>query len=94
MLFPGNPKPELLWYQDDKLVMEGKFIVTMIHDVTEREFHGCLQLDSPTHLNNGHYKLVATNKYGTDTKEVEAHFMTKPWEGEEQHQAKSRFYFH
>ncbi|KAF3851158.1 hypothetical protein F7725_012930 [Dissostichus mawsoni] len=66
----GNPKPELLWYQDDKLVMEGKFIVTMIHDVTEREFHGCLQLDSPTHLNNGRYKLVATNKYGTDTKEV------------------------
>ncbi|XP_034090866.1 neurotrophic tyrosine kinase, receptor, type 2a isoform X2 [Gymnodraco acuticeps] len=76
----GNPKPELLWYQDDTLVMEGKFIVTMIHDVTEREFHGCLQLDSPTHLNNGRYKLVATNKYGTDTKEVEAHFMTKPWE--------------
>ncbi|KAK1892889.1 BDNF/NT-3 growth factors receptor [Dissostichus eleginoides] len=76
----GNPKPELLWYQDDKLVMEGKFIVTMIHDVTEREFHGCLQLDSPTHLNNGRYKLVATNKYGTDTKEVEAHFMSKPWE--------------
>ncbi|KAK5909840.1 hypothetical protein CesoFtcFv8_003733 [Champsocephalus esox] len=76
----GNPKPELLWYQDDKLVMEGKFIVTMIHDITEREFHGCLQLDSPTHLNNGHYKLVATNKYGTDMKDVEAHFMTKPWE--------------
>ncbi|KAK5871106.1 hypothetical protein PBY51_004005 [Eleginops maclovinus] len=79
----GNPKPQLLWYQDDKLVMEGKFIVTLIHDITEREFHGCLQLDSPTHLNNGRYKLVAENEYGIDEKEVEAHFMSKPWEDTE-----------
>lgn len=57
--------------------------MTMIHDVTEREYHGCLQLDSPTHLNNGRYTLVAKNQFGTDQKEVEAHFMRKPWDGEQ-----------
>ena len=66
--------------------------MTIIHEFTEREYHGCLQLDSPTHLNNGRYTLVATNIYGTDQKEVEAHFMRKPWEGEEFF--KSSFYFH
>uniref|UniRef100_A0A3Q3WHZ4 Tyrosine-protein kinase receptor n=1 Tax=Mola mola TaxID=94237 RepID=A0A3Q3WHZ4_MOLML len=76
----GNPKPQLQWFLDGQPVMEGLYIVTMIHDITEREYHGCLQLDSPTHLNNGHYMLVAKNKFGTDRKEVEAHFMRKPWD--------------
>uniref|UniRef100_A0A3Q3J7P6 Ig-like domain-containing protein n=1 Tax=Monopterus albus TaxID=43700 RepID=A0A3Q3J7P6_MONAL len=74
----GNPEPNLQWYLNDKPVMEGVYISTMIHDITEREYHGCLQLDSPTHINNGRYKLVATNKYGSDQKEVEAHFMQRP----------------
>ncbi len=64
--------------------MEGDYIMTMIHDITEREYHGCLQLDSPTHLNNGRYMLLATNKFGTDQKQVDAHFMHKPWDGEEE----------
>ncbi|XP_034548132.1 neurotrophic tyrosine kinase, receptor, type 2a [Notolabrus celidotus] len=79
----GNPEPHLQWLQDGEMVIEGDYIMTMIHDITEREYHGCLQLDSPTHLNNGHYTLLATNKYGSDRKEVEAHFMRKPWDGTE-----------
>ncbi|XP_056231583.1 neurotrophic tyrosine kinase, receptor, type 2a isoform X2 [Seriola aureovittata] len=79
----GNPEPQLQWYLDDEAVTEGLYIMTFIHDVTEREYHGCLQLDSPTHLNNGRYRLVAKNKYGSDQKEVEAHFMHKPWDGTE-----------
>ncbi|XP_029295179.1 BDNF/NT-3 growth factors receptor isoform X2 [Cottoperca gobio] len=79
----GNPKPQLKWFLDGAAVTEDDYIITMIHDITEREFHGCLQLDSPTHLNNGRYTLVAKNIYGTDQKEVEAHFMRKPWEGPE-----------
>ncbi|KAG7223451.1 hypothetical protein INR49_015555 [Caranx melampygus] len=62
----GNPEPNLQWFMDDQPVTEGLYIMTMIHDITEREYHGCLQLDSPTHLNNGRYRLVATNKFGTD----------------------------
>ncbi|XP_026198965.1 neurotrophic tyrosine kinase, receptor, type 2a isoform X2 [Anabas testudineus] len=74
----GNPEPQLQWFLDDKPVTEGRYILTMIHDITEREYHGCLQLDNPTHLNNGRYTLLATNKYGTDKKEVTAHFMIGP----------------
>lgn len=80
---PGNPKPELQWLLDDRPVTEGAYIMTLIHDITDREYHGCLQLDSPTHLNNGNYTLIAENKFGTDHKAVEAHFMHKPWEGED-----------
>lgn len=82
MASPGNPQPKFEWFLDGKPVSEGLYIETRIHDVTEREFHGCLQLDNPTHVNNGRYTLVASNVYGTDQKEVEAHFMHKPWEGE------------
>ncbi|XP_033181281.1 BDNF/NT-3 growth factors receptor isoform X2 [Mastacembelus armatus] len=79
----GNPQPDLQWFLNDKPVTEGRYIMTLIHDITEREYHGCLQLDSPTHINNGRYKLVAKNKYGFDQKEVEAHFMQRPLDGEE-----------
>ncbi|XP_058492178.1 neurotrophic tyrosine kinase, receptor, type 2a isoform X2 [Solea solea] len=79
----GNPKPELKWFRNGVMVTEGRYILTRIHDTTEREYHGCLQLDSPTHINNGKYRLVAKNKYGSDEKEVEAHFMHEPWEGTE-----------
>ncbi|XP_055080491.1 neurotrophic tyrosine kinase, receptor, type 2a [Periophthalmus magnuspinnatus] len=79
----GNPEPTLTWYLDGKEVTEGLYIMTMIHDITEREYHGCLQLDSPTHLNNGHYTLVAQNKFGIDRKEVDAHFMHTPGDGDE-----------
>ena len=58
------------------------YITTIIHEVSEREFHGCLQLDNPTHINNGLYTLIATNKYGQDRKTVLAHFMLDPFEGE------------
>ncbi|XP_071339219.1 BDNF/NT-3 growth factors receptor isoform X2 [Trachinotus anak] len=80
----GNPEPKLQWFLDGEAVTEGDYITTMIHDITEREYHGCLQLDSPTHINNGKYRLVAKNKYGSDQKEVEAHFMHKPGDGTEQ----------
>ncbi|XP_042343984.1 neurotrophic tyrosine kinase, receptor, type 2a [Plectropomus leopardus] len=58
----GNPEPQLQWYLDGEAVTEGIYIMTIIHDITEREYHGCLQLDSPTHLNNGRYTLMAKNQ--------------------------------
>uniref|UniRef100_A0A668AJT8 Tyrosine-protein kinase receptor n=1 Tax=Myripristis murdjan TaxID=586833 RepID=A0A668AJT8_9TELE len=78
----SNPEPQLQWLLNGEVVLEGDYIMTMIHDVTEREYHGCLQLDSPTHLNNGLYTLLATNEYGQDRKAVMAHFMIDPWGGE------------
>ncbi|ROL48864.1 BDNF/NT-3 growth factors receptor [Anabarilius grahami] len=75
----GNPEPKLSWLLDDKPVEEGSFIHTMIHDYSEGEYHGCLQLDSPTHINNGKYTLLASNAHGEDSKAVSAHFMHEPW---------------
>ncbi|XP_053725765.1 neurotrophic tyrosine kinase, receptor, type 2a isoform X2 [Synchiropus splendidus] len=74
----GNPKPDFKWFRDNVEVFEGPYIMTKIHDTTEREYHGCLELNSPTHLNNGFYTLLVENKYGSDRKKVEAHFMHGP----------------
>uniref|UniRef100_A0A3B3VTG3 Tyrosine-protein kinase receptor n=1 Tax=Poecilia latipinna TaxID=48699 RepID=A0A3B3VTG3_9TELE len=81
----ANPEPRIKWYRDNVEVTEGEYIMTMIHDITEREYHGCLQLDNPTHINNGLYRLEVQNKYGSDEKEITAHFMRKPDDGEEQY---------
>ncbi|XP_076868192.1 neurotrophic tyrosine kinase, receptor, type 2b isoform X2 [Brachyhypopomus gauderio] len=74
----GNPKPELQWYHRGQLLEEQDYIKTQIHESTESEYHGCLQLDIPTHIHNGLYTLVATNKFGKDQKNVTAHFMHIP----------------
>ncbi|XP_014849776.1 PREDICTED: BDNF/NT-3 growth factors receptor isoform X2 [Poecilia mexicana] len=74
----ANPEPRIKWYRDNVEVTEGEYIMTMIHDITEREYHGCLQLDNPTHINNGLYRLEVQNKYGSDEKEITAHFMRRP----------------
>ncbi|KAM9742888.1 BDNF/NT-3 growth factors receptor isoform 2-T2 [Menidia menidia] len=79
----ANPRPVIDWYQDGKKVPEDDYIQTQIYEEAAGEVHGCLQLDNPTHLNNGRYTLVATNKYGSDQKDVEAHFMLKPLDGTE-----------
>ncbi|RVE68113.1 hypothetical protein OJAV_G00088680 [Oryzias javanicus] len=76
----GNPPPRFQWYLNEEVVTEDAYVMTMIHDITEREYHGCLQLDNPTHINNGRYRLVVTNEYGRDQKEVDAHFMKQPWD--------------
>ncbi|XP_062310218.1 neurotrophic tyrosine kinase, receptor, type 2a isoform X2 [Osmerus eperlanus] len=78
----GNPKPSFQWLLNGQPVSEGNYITTIIHEVSEREFHGCLQLDNPTHINNGLYTLIATNKYGQDRKTVLAHFMLDPFEAQ------------
>ncbi|KAI4902515.1 hypothetical protein NFI96_013141 [Prochilodus magdalenae] len=74
----GNPKPELQWYHQGQPLKEQDYIKTQIHESTESEYHGCLQLDIPTHIHNGVYTLVATNEFGDDQKNVTAHFMHIP----------------
>ncbi|XP_033870124.2 BDNF/NT-3 growth factors receptor-like isoform X1 [Acipenser ruthenus] len=74
----GNPKPKLIWFYEGAVLNETDFIWTSIHLAFDSEHHGCLQLDSPTHLNNGQYTLLAKNEYGTDERTVSAHFMPDP----------------
>ncbi|KAK7896492.1 hypothetical protein WMY93_021817 [Mugilogobius chulae] len=49
----GNPKPDLQWYHENIPLKEQDYIRTMIHESTESEDHGCLQLVNPTHIHNG-----------------------------------------
>ncbi|XP_054545449.1 BDNF/NT-3 growth factors receptor isoform X4 [Talpa occidentalis] len=74
----GNPKPALQWFYNGAILNESKYICTKIHVTNHTEYHGCLQLDNPTHMNNGDYKLVAKNEYGKDEKQISAHFMGRP----------------
>ncbi|XP_068430107.1 neurotrophic tyrosine kinase, receptor, type 2b [Clinocottus analis] len=76
----GNPKPTLQWYREDVALLEHEHMSsTKIHLSTKSEFHGCLQLISPTHIDNGVYRLVAKNEYGRDEKEVTATFIDPPY---------------
>ncbi|XP_030210731.1 neurotrophic tyrosine kinase, receptor, type 2b isoform X5 [Gadus morhua] len=77
----GNPMPKLLWYHQNTLVKEQDHIYTRIHESTNSEYHGCLQLVNPTHIYNGEYKLVARNEYGEDQKKVLAVFINPPYDG-------------
>nr|XP_006135962.2 BDNF/NT-3 growth factors receptor isoform X2 [Pelodiscus sinensis] len=77
----GNPKPTLQWFYEGAILNESEYICTKIHVSNQSEYHGCLQLDNPTHLNNGAYTLLATNEYGEDEKRVDAHFMSMPGDG-------------
>lgn len=74
----GNPKPDLHWYHEGKLLEEQQYIRTEIHEITDTEYHGCLQLVIPTHIHNGIYTLVASNEFGEDSGNVTAHFMHIP----------------
>ncbi|KAG7476277.1 hypothetical protein MATL_G00081130 [Megalops atlanticus] len=79
----GNPKPELQWFHEGQILPEQIYITTKIHDWTDSEYHGCLQLEIPTHINNGQYTLLAKNQLGQDTRTVSAHFMGTPDDEEE-----------
>ncbi|KAK9532538.1 hypothetical protein VZT92_009918 [Zoarces viviparus] len=75
----GNPMPELQWYHENLALLEQDYIRTIIHQFTESEYHGCLQLVNPTHIQNGVYRLVATNNFGQDEKTVSAQFIDPPF---------------
>ncbi|XP_032873555.1 BDNF/NT-3 growth factors receptor [Amblyraja radiata] len=74
----GNPPPRIQWYHNNYPLNETDFILTQIHEENISEQHGCLQLDNPTHLNNGNYTLCVNNDWGQDKGTVYAHFMHHP----------------
>ncbi|XP_039179435.1 BDNF/NT-3 growth factors receptor isoform X3 [Crotalus tigris] len=76
----GNPQPVLTWLHDGAKLNESEYIWTKIHVTNRTEYHGCLQLDNPTHVNNGNYTLVAQNQYGKDEANISAYFMEDPGE--------------
>ncbi|NWI61426.1 NTRK1 factor, partial [Calyptomena viridis] len=77
----SNPIPSIHWLFNGTALVEGLYIHTRIveweHNSTV--FHGCLQLNRPTHVNNGNYTLLVSNPLGSATRSVQGRFMDNPF---------------
>ncbi|XP_034612853.1 high affinity nerve growth factor receptor [Trachemys scripta elegans] len=77
----GNPPPALRWLFNGSALVEGQYINTKIveYEHNSTVAHGCLQLNRPTHVNNGNYTLLARNPLGADARTVPGRFMDNPF---------------
>lgn len=77
----GNPAPSIRWLFNKKPLQKTKYAKTQLFpDQSDgSEQHGCLNLDKPTHLNNGDYTLIVENKLGRDQATARGIFMDNPF---------------
>lgn len=62
----GEPAPDVVWYQDNKMV-----ISTGHKRVDNIPYNSKFFNDKPERKDTGVYKITASNKYGQDTAEIE-----------------------
>uniref|UniRef100_A0A8V1AA06 Tyrosine-protein kinase receptor n=1 Tax=Gallus gallus TaxID=9031 RepID=A0A8V1AA06_CHICK len=77
----SNPTPRILWLFNGSMLPEGPYIHTRIveYEPNSTVLHGCLQLNRPTHVNNGNYTLVVQNPLGRATRSIQGRFMDNPF---------------
>ncbi|KAM4880598.1 high affinity nerve growth factor receptor [Sylvia borin] len=77
----GNPTPSIHWLFNGTTLVEGPYIHTLIMEYEHNStiLHGCLQLNRPTHVNNGNYTLLVRNPLGSATRSVQGRFMDNPF---------------
>ncbi|XP_061333834.1 high affinity nerve growth factor receptor [Pezoporus flaviventris] len=77
----GNPAPSIRWLFNGSALEEGPYIHTRIveYEHNSTVLHGCLQLNRPTHVNNGIYTLVLRNPLGSASRSVPGRFMENPF---------------
>ncbi|XP_048785335.1 high affinity nerve growth factor receptor [Lagopus muta] len=77
----SNPVPSILWFFNGSALPEGPYIHTRIveYEPNSTILHGCLQLNRPTHVNNGNYTLVVQNPLGSATRSIQGRFMDNPF---------------
>ncbi|XP_076006334.1 high affinity nerve growth factor receptor [Genypterus blacodes] len=78
----GNPEPNISWLYNNYELKESVYAYTQfITDSGDGSTkHGCLFLDKPTHINNGHYTLIVQNRLGRDEANATGEFMTSPFD--------------
>ncbi|XP_044214753.1 high affinity nerve growth factor receptor [Thunnus albacares] len=78
----GNPEPNITWQHNHAPLEEDRYRYTqLIPDSADgSEKHGCLFLNKPTHINNGHYTLIVQNKLGKDEATATGMFMDNPFD--------------
>ncbi|NXS14353.1 NTRK1 factor, partial [Neodrepanis coruscans] len=77
----GNPVPSIRWLFNGTKLDEGPYIHTRIVEYEHNStiLHGCLQLNRPTHVNNGNYTLLVRNPLGWSARSVQGRFMDNPF---------------
>ncbi|KAF1460610.1 hypothetical protein FQV24_0000110, partial [Spheniscus mendiculus] len=77
----GNPVPSIRWLFNGTALAEGPYIHTRIveYEHNSTVLHGCLQLNRPTHVNNGNYTLLVRNSLGFAARSVQGRFMENPF---------------
>ncbi|NXD44912.1 NTRK1 factor, partial [Copsychus sechellarum] len=77
----GNPIPSIHWLFNGTALVEGLYIHTLIVEIEHNStiLHGCLQLNRPTHVNNGNYTLLVSNALGSASRSVQGRFMDNPF---------------
>uniref|UniRef100_U3JK63 Tyrosine-protein kinase receptor n=1 Tax=Ficedula albicollis TaxID=59894 RepID=U3JK63_FICAL len=77
----GNPAPSIRWLFNGSALAEGPYIHTLIVEIEHNStvLHGCLQLNRPTHVNNGNYTLLVSNPLGSASRSVQGRFMDNPF---------------
>ncbi|NXC22306.1 NTRK1 factor, partial [Corythaeola cristata] len=77
----ANPAPAVRWLFNGTALAEGPYIHTRIveYEHNSTVLHGCLQLNRPTHVNNGNYTLLVRNPLGSDARSVQGRFMENPF---------------
>ncbi|XP_074785056.1 high affinity nerve growth factor receptor [Athene noctua] len=77
----GNPAPSVRWLFNGTALLEGPYIHTRIveYELNSTVLHGCLQLNRPTHVNNGNYTLLVRNALGSAARSIQGRFMENPF---------------
>ncbi|NWV27066.1 NTRK1 factor, partial [Origma solitaria] len=77
----GNPVPSIHWLFNGTVLVEGLYIHTRIMEYEHNStiLHGCLELNHPTHVNNGNYTLLVHNPLGSAARSVQGRFMDNPF---------------
>lgn len=77
----GNPEPTISWLYNGQELKNSKFTYTkFMPDSGDGSVkHGCLNLNKPTHINNGNYTLIVQNKLGRDEATAFGLFMENPF---------------
>lgn len=77
----GNPEPTISWLYNGQELKKSIFTyIQFMPDSGDGSVkHGCLNLNKPTHINNGNYTLIVQNKLGRDEATAFGLFMENPF---------------